>query len=252
MTAIAAIFFASLLGSVHCAAMCGGFVCFYVGGRASDGSAGSALRWRAEGSSLPVSHAAYNLGRLLSYLVLGTIAGTAGKGIDRIGALAGVSGAAAVVAGAVMVAWGGSTIAAALGAPLGRIRAPIAAQRAIGGIILRVRRQAPAVRAVVVGLLTTLLPCGWLYAFVATAAGTGSAARGALVMFVFWTGTLPVMVSVGLGAQGLFGRFRRRLPLVSAAVVVIIGMLSILGHLSYEPSRLAGAGGAPPHAHVGR
>ena len=74
---------ASLLGSMHCAGMCGGFVCFYATG--ADGRAGGTG-----------SHVAYNVGRLVSYLVLGLLAGVLGQGLDRVGGLVGLSRGAAV------------------------------------------------------------------------------------------------------------------------------------------------------------
>ncbi|HUO52090.1 MAG TPA: sulfite exporter TauE/SafE family protein [Gemmatimonadaceae bacterium] len=222
MTAALGVLVASLLGSLHCAAMCGAFVCFY-----AEGGAG---RLPAQG---PVPHAAYNLGRLVSYVTLGAAAGAIGAMLDRAGALAGVSRLAAIVAGTLMVLWGVSTILATLG-----VRLPLAMpaplrwmQREFGGAIARVREASPTVRAAVTGLLTTLLPCGWLYVFVATAGGTGSALGGALTMAFFWAGTVPMMLAIGLGAQRLFGPLRRRLPLVTAAAVVLLGLLSIAGRL---------------------
>ena len=68
MTAlIATVLGASLLGSAHCAGMCGGFVAFYAGGAAS-------LRGRAAWSC----HLAYNGGRLAAYATLGGAAGLLG------------------------------------------------------------------------------------------------------------------------------------------------------------------------------
>ena len=60
---VGAVLVASLLGSPHCAGMCGGFVCFY-------STQGGGARW--------YSHLAYNGGRLLSYLGLGLAAGLVG------------------------------------------------------------------------------------------------------------------------------------------------------------------------------
>jgi hypothetical protein len=53
-------------------------------------------------------------------------------------------------------------------------------------------------------------------------------------MLVFWTGTVPVMATLGLGLQRLAGPLRRSLPLVTAAVVVAIGLLTIAGRM--QPS----------------
>jgi len=204
---------ASLLGSPHCAAMCGGFVCFY------SGQAAGARRW------LP--HAAYNSGRLASYAVLGALAGAVGQGVNRLGALAGVSRAAAILAGLLMVAWGGATVLRALGVRLPGAAAPSGGP--VAAAMRRLRLAPPWQRALALGLLTTLLPCGFLYAFVAVAAGTGSAPLGALAMGVFWLGTVPVMAGVGALAQRAFGPLQRHLPVATAGLLVVLGLLTMAG-----------------------
>lgn len=220
ITTTAGVLVASLVGSVHCAGMCGGFVCFYAG--ASSGTDGAAVR----------AHALYNVGRLMSYLLLGAIAGILGAGVSRVGLLIGVGHAAAVVAGALMVGWALSTIAAQRGVSIGTLHAPLAWQRALGRLLQSVREQPIGVRAALTGLFTTMLPCGWLYVFVATAGGTGSVRSAVFTMAVFWAGTVPAMLAVGLGAQTVLAPFRRRLPAFSATVVLIMGLLSLSGRLS--------------------
>ena len=237
MTLLLSVLGASLLGSVHCAAMCGGFVCLY-SGTGSTRHAGAA------------PHAAYNAGRLVSYLLLGAVAGSIGRGVDRVGGIAGIGRLAAVVAGALMVVWGGGTLLAALGVRMSRRFPPRAVQAALTSLLVRFRGRSPAVRGAATGLLTTLLPCGWLYVFVATAGGTGRVPDAMMVMFVFWLGTLPMMVSVGLGAQRLFGAFQRRLPLVAAGAAVVLGFLSMAGRISARP--LAHASHAVEMTHDGR
>jgi sulfite exporter TauE/SafE len=90
----------------------------------------------------------------------------------------------------------------------------------------------PVARAATVGLLTTLLPCGWLYAFVITAAGTGSFIWGAVAMGAFWMGTLPMMAGIGLGAQTLAGPLRRHLPLATSVLLVAAGVWTIFGRMA--------------------
>ncbi|MFN8574188.1 MAG: sulfite exporter TauE/SafE family protein [Gemmatimonadaceae bacterium] len=222
MTLLLGILAASLLGSMHCAGMCGGFVCFYAG-TPND----------ADGHGAWGAHAAYNLGRLITYLTLGAVAGALGGSLDKAGALMGISRLAAVVAGTMLVLWGTTTVLALRGIRMpsifpsaqSRLGAPIAAA------VRALRNQPPVVRALGTGVVTTLIPCGWLYTFVATAAGTGHVAAALGVMVVFWMGTLPVMVGLGIGAQKAFGPLRRRLPALSAAAVMVLGLLSLTGRL---------------------
>lgn len=218
---------ASLVGSVHCAGMCGGFVCFYTGSEpASAGGTG-----RGTAPRLLHAHALYNVGRLLSYLTLGAIAGAIGARVSELGVLAGVQQGAAIVAGALMVGWALSTLAAQRGVSWGAVRAPLAWQRALGRVLHAVREQPVARRALLTGFFTTLLPCGWLYVFVATAGGSGSVWSAMFLMAVFWLGTVPALVAVGVGAQTILAPFRHRLPLVSATVVLVMGLWSMAGHL---------------------
>jgi hypothetical protein len=224
---------ASLLGSPHCAGMCGGFVAFY---SAQDGG----NRW--------FGHAAYNGGRLVSYLTLGAVAGAVGSGLDRLGAIAGIARFAAVAAGALMIVWGGITLLRARGV---RIPAPrfVTVTGVANWLGRRLGSSPPVVRALLLGLFTTLLPCGWLYAFVATAAGTGSVPGAMVVMAAFWLGTVPILAGLGLVAQRAFGPLRRHLPALTAAAMIVIGLLMVTGRIAHP---MPGHSAAPSHQHGGR
>ncbi|MGZ8493175.1 MAG: sulfite exporter TauE/SafE family protein [Gemmatirosa sp.] len=224
MSHVLAVLVASLLGSPHCAAMCGGFVCFYAGSGDRRGLAG---------------HAAYHVGRLVSYTALGLLAGALGARLEAAGRLAGIGRVAAIVAGTLMVAWGLARIGAAYGVRVPGLAPSPALQRRLGGVVRAVRERPPVVRAATLGLVTTLLPCGWLWAFVLTAGGTASPLGGALVMATFWAGTLPMLTALGVTVQRAAGPLRARLPLISATVLVVLGLLSIAGRMQ-----------APAHAHL--
>jgi uncharacterized protein len=228
VTLVAGVLLASLVGSIHCAAMCGGFVCSYAGSRPARGFA-----------DLP-AHLAYNGGRLISYLALGLGAGAIGARIDDLGRLAGLGRGAAVLAGTLMVGWALATIGAALGVRIPGTLAPAWLQRWLGSVLLAMRDEPPIARAAFTGLLTTLLPCGWLYTFVVTAGGTGSAIAGAGTMLAFWIGTVPVLLAVGFGAKRLLGPLARRLPLAAATLVLVLGLLSIAGRV-HPPAMHTGA-----------
>lgn len=213
------VFVAGLLGSAHCAGMCGSFACLASGG---DGSRGP----RALKSS-----AGYNLGRLASYATLGAIAGAAGAGLDRAGSIAGLARPAAIVAGILLILWGVASLLSALGVRVPMLDIPPALATRIARAVRAVQERPPLVRSLAVGALSAALPCGWLYAFVATSAAAGSAIAGATVMAAFWLGTVPMMVAVGMGAQKLLGPFRRRLPVLTASMLVILGLLTVSGRL---------------------
>ena len=208
---------ASLLGSLHCVGMCGGFVAFYSG---ADGSGGARRL---------LSHAAYSGGRLVAYSILGLAAGAIGAALDLAGSLAGVQRVAAVAAGAVMIAWGILALLQIGGVKVFKHSSKSRISDWLRRGISLVGRRPPTVRAAVVGLLSGVLPCGWLWAFVVTAAGTGSALGGVAVMAAFWAGTVPVLLALGFGAQFLSIPLRKHIPAITALILVALGLYAIIG-----------------------
>ncbi len=221
-----AVLAASLLGSLHCAGMCGGFVAFYAG---ADQSAGL---------SRIASHTAYNGGRLVAYGLLGAAAGALGAALDLAGAAAGLQRGGALVAGGLMILWGLMMLLQIRGLQIGA-RLPSGIQRLLGRLLGGIGGKPPVIRALTLGLLSALLPCGWLYAFAITAAGTGHPALGSLVMAAFWLGTVPVMLGLGFGVQFLAGPLRRHLPLVSALVLIAIGAYTVIDRAAIPVERFA-------------
>jgi sulfite exporter TauE/SafE len=219
---LAAVFTASLLGSTHCAGMCGAFLAFAVGAGAP--AAQQPPRWAL--------NLAYNLGRLVTYVTLGAIAGLVGAAVDLGGSLVGVQRGAAVGAGAIMVGFGLLAVLRHAGVNIPRTPLPAWLTSLARRAHNRAFDLSPIARAAAVGLLTTLLPCGWLYAFVVTAAGTAHPLHGGLAMAAFWAGTLPVMGALGLGLGALAGPLRRHLPLVTSLALVAVGMWTLLGRVA--------------------
>lgn len=230
MTALAlSVFVAALFGSVHCAAMCGSFACLASG---AGGSPDASIGARAQRRAARRSTIAYNLGRLVSYMVLGAVAGAAGAGLDALGAVAGFARPAAIVAGALLMLWGLTTLLGTLGVRVPAVAVPPALAAGIARGVRAVGAFPPVTRGLGLGVLTAALPCGWLYAFVATATAAGSALGGALVMAAFWSGTVPMMAAVGLGAQRLLGPARRHLPAFTAIVLMVLGALTVSGRFA--------------------
>ena len=202
---------ASVLGSVHCAAMCGGFVAI-----AGDGVVGRARI---------ITQLTYNLGRLVSYLALGGIAGAFGRAVDLAGSAAGIGRFAAILSGSIMILWGLGALLETQGVRV--LRGRVAIPKRVTLALASLRNQPAMWRALLLGLATTILPCGWLYAFAVTAAGTGSPARGALVMAAFWSGNVPMLLGLGVALGATVGRIRRHVPVLSATVIFCVGLLTV-------------------------
>ncbi len=208
---LSSVFSASLLGSLHCAGMCGPFVAVY----AAAAPMGSRPRARAH------LHVAYQAGRAVTYATVGAISGFLGSLVDLAGKAAGAAHVAAIATSVLLVLWGVGVIV-----PRFAIKSPW--DGVFGRRLVQLRRRSPLVRASLLGTLTPLLPCGWFYAFALTAAGTARAAHGALVMTVFWLGTVPALLGVGwiMGRSG--GWLRQRLPVLTGTLLIVIGLLGVI------------------------
>jgi len=140
-----------------------------------------------------------------------------------------------------IVVWGGRTIAVARGWMHARPASGALFRRGLS----QLRGRDAVRRAWLIGLLTGLLPCGWLWAFVVSAAGTATPWAGAGVMVVFWLGTLPAMTgALALGGPAI-EHIRRRLPVISALVLIALGLATLAARWD-----MAGAAAiTAPHCH---
>ncbi|MEL7370335.1 MAG: sulfite exporter TauE/SafE family protein [Myxococcota bacterium] len=206
---------ASLVGSLHCVGMCGSFVAFYAAGR--DGTDPSP--W--------VGHIAYSAGRWLVYATMGALAGLVGSALNLASEASGIRQGAAFICGGLMVVTGMGLLATASGFRLIRIPLPLAVNAALGRILTIFRRAPTVVRGAVLGMSSTLLPCGWLYGFAVVAAGTGTPTMGAAVMTAFWLGTLPAMLSVGFGVQRVARIVGPRLGLLMPCMLIALGLVTV-------------------------
>jgi sulfite exporter TauE/SafE len=210
---------ASLAGSLHCAGMCGG-IALVAGGRGS-------------GREIAIASGGYHGGRFVAYAALGAAAGLAGGVLDLGGNLIGIQRVASIVAGLTIAGLGLLHLARLAGLRLPAIGAfppLVTAMRAMHGFAARLR---PFPRGLTLGLGTPLLPCGWLWAFIAIAAGTGTALGGAAVLSAFWFGTVPALVAVTGGAGAMAAlrspRLAAAVPTVAALAMVAIGLQVALG-----------------------
>ena len=205
---------AGLLGSAHCLGMCGG-----ISGLFALHSSARGLR-----RQLPLA-LAYNAGRLASYTLLGSAAAVLG------GRVAGLTPAAAgpvrLVAGAVIILIGLQIafdirvlgILERMGGVVWSRISPLA------GRLLPVNSLP---RALGLGLLWGLLPCGLVYSVLLVAASSARVMDGALIMLAFGIGTTPAMLLTGLGAARLSQLMKdRRTRLGAGLLIVLLGILTL-------------------------
>jgi sulfite exporter TauE/SafE len=194
-----------LVGSLHCAGMCGPLALALpvVGNTRLSFTAGRALN---------------NLGRITTYAAIGAVFGLLGQTLTLAGLQRWVSLGAglAILAGLLL------SSRFALEAPAWQTVAWL--KNAFGTLIKR--RTAGSL--FVLGAINGLLPCGLVYIAAAGAAATGSALKGIACMFAFGLGTLPVMLGIGLAGRGVQTAFRARLQKLVPASILLMGVLLVL------------------------
>ena len=218
----AAAFSTGLLGSGHCALMCGPLAC---AGEVADVSARrrSAMAWQA--------------GRLAAYAGVGALLGTFGHAV-----LTALSGRAMRA-----LPWAMATGLALSALEVGKsVPAVPGIARISRGIVRSGAKFSPATRALLRGAATPFLPCGLLYGAFVMAAAAGNLLGGVIIMTAFGAGALPALAAVQALVPGSLGRlrrsprvvafWRRAIPLLAAAVIV-------------WRSLAASAATAAPHCH---
>ncbi len=89
------------------------------------------------------------------------------------------------------------------------------------------------------GALTVFIPCGVTQAILATALGTGSALAGAALLFAFTLGTSPVFFIVAYLTTELGARLEKFFMRFVAAVVLVLGLVTLNGALNLLGSPLS-------------
>ena len=223
-TTYPALFVVGLFTSLHCVAMCGGLnLSQSLAGPVQEGVLSNeapspqASRRRATLQALR-PNALYNLGRLISYSAIGGVLGLLGSAFALSAQMRAVIG---VAAGAFMVAMGLTLMGILRPGVLSRLL-PRGAVRKVASATAALRQRGPFL----LGLVNGLMPCGPLQAMQVYAVTTGSAAAGALSLFVFCLGTVPLMFVAGSVISVLKARWRRGLMRVGGAMLVVFGLVA--------------------------
>jgi sulfite exporter TauE/SafE len=186
------------LGGAHCFAMCGGL---FGAVAAREASLATPL---VPARTLALRQAAYHLGRIGTYALLGAAFGAAGSATLAAVDLAPLQRAIYVAANAFLLLLGGGLVV--------RVRALAVLQRAgAAGFAPLLHALQPVLRApgaagrIALGLVWGLMPCALVYGVLPLALFAGGPWQGAAVMLAFGLGTLPNLLVSGV----LVARARR-------------------------------------------
>ena len=88
--------------------------------------------------------------------------------------------------------------------------------------------------ALMIGLLTGLLPCGWLYTYVLAAASTQSPWAGLIVMVLFWMGSLPTLLAVPVMIRKSLQKSQGWHQKIAAILLFIAAFYALAAHFSFN------------------
>ncbi|RUT79397.1 sulfite exporter TauE/SafE family protein [Ancylomarina longa] len=202
-----------LLGSFHCVGMCGPIAI------AIPLKTNSWLA-RISGGVL------YNVGRAITYAIMGAFFGLLGRGMVMSGFQQWVS----VIMGAIMIL---SVITPSI--YKNRFNSSKGVFSYVGKVKVSLGKlftQRSYTSLFLIGLLNGLLPCGLVYFAIAGAIATGSSVSGSLFMFVFGLGTIPMLLAVSLVGNMITLELRKKITRLIPYAIVFIGILFILRGLS--------------------
>lgn len=209
-------FLLGLFSTVHCIAMCGSVI----------GALTLSLPVEVRESQrrmLPFVFN-YNVGRILSYGLAGTIVGLLSTPLTQLNAhwvLRILSVIVMIAMGLYLAGWFPKFARAErLGAPVWRLLQPI------GQKLLPVKSYS---QAFLLGMVWGWLPCGLVYAALAVAATAGDPIKGSLVMLAFGAGTLPAVMGAGLFTGMLASLARsKQLRQVAGVLIIVMAIVTLL------------------------
>jgi sulfite exporter TauE/SafE/plastocyanin domain-containing protein/copper chaperone CopZ len=196
----AVLFVVGVITSIHCVGMCGGIMLSQSIGKESMN------KFEAIKPAL-----LYNAGRVIAYTILGGVIGAIGS----VFALSLTAKAALQLFAGVFMIMMGFNMAGFKVFRKFQIKLPNVSCRAMS------KPRAPFF----VGLLNGLMPCGPLQTMQIFALGTGSAAAGALSMFMFSIGTVPLMLTFGALSGLLSKGYTKKILKFSGVLIIMLGLI---------------------------
>ena len=202
-----------LAGSLHCIGMCGPIVLALPQGEQSR-------------LNFWIGRILYNLGRAVTYSVIGYICGHIGQTIFAGGYQQSLSIALGVLI-LLFVFLPSKYASYAIGARLHSIIMMV-----FKNLWARLMVRKSLSSLFVIGILNGFLPCGLVYIALAGAIATGNPIKGAVFMAVFGLGTMPVMLAMSLAGKLINVNFRKHLRRLIPVGGIILAVLFILRGMS--------------------
>ena len=202
-------FLIGLFGSFHCIGMCGPI----------------ALALPIQRDSrlkLVTGRVLYNIGRAITYGFIGILFGLIGQSLS----LAGFQQSVSIIAGVLILLM--VILPSKYTQQLYLLKPAYGFTNFLKRKFGQLLKQKSVMSVFLIGILNGFLPCGLVYIAVAGAIATGNYLDGAVYMFVFGLGTLPIMLVMSLAGNFISLNVRRRVNKVIPAFMVVLALLFIL------------------------
>ena len=186
------LFITGLLTSIHCISMCGAI--------------NIVATYNKENKFSIKKSLLYNIGRIISYTIIGGLIGLIGNIITVNDT---INGIIIILTSLVMILMS------------------LNMMNIINFKLPHIKLKYKPNNSFLIGLLNGLMPCGPLQSMQLYALSTGSFLKGALSMLAFSLGTLPLMLSVGIFLS-IFSKDKKILLNKIASVLILILSLSML------------------------
>ena len=203
---------AGFVTSLHCMGMCGPLACAIL--TPKNGSPTSKV----------ITFGGYHLGKLISYILLGLLAGAIGATFVSFSS----------DSPSHLLTWSLAVFFLSIAIGLDRYAAKIPLVGKLSRSVMRKAYQINGgVRGLGLGLATPFIPCGPLYLIIWVAAISGSALSGGTMLAMFGLGTIPGLLLGKLGwsfisfrlSPDKLSRWRRNFALIACALLVMRSFL---------------------------
>lgn len=206
-------FIFGILGSFHCVGMCGPIVLALPTGNTSK-------------VKFFLNRLVYNLGRVVTYAIMGLIIGSIGQQFS----LAGYQNVLSISMGVLILIM--------VLIPTGYFNKLFPFQiftkisnkvKSYWSILFK---NSSTASMFLIGVLNGFLPCGFVYIALAGAASTGSMVSGSLYMMLFGLGTVPILLVLSFATGLLTGKVKKTFTKVIPIGGVVLALLIILRGMS--------------------
>jgi sulfite exporter TauE/SafE len=213
-------FIIGLVGSLHCAGMCGGIVSMLHTGQKISPQPSLRSAW--------IVSTAFNGGRILSYAIAGALAATVGVSIigltgQQIGhtVMQMLGGLFMIALGLYLTGWwNGLAVIEKLGLKVWQKLSPLARG------VLPITSYFGALKA---GMLWGWLPCGLVYSALVLVMSSGDPLTGAAAMLAFGIGTMPMLTAIGIASERVSITSKPLVRQSAGVMVMLFGVLVFTG-----------------------